>query len=183
MSRNVVICVKKKKNGTEQELFPGYSLEQAEYTEQNNCCWNCTHSFDSNNLVSIPVRFEQGIFYVTGYFCSPGCGYRYIYDTYKDKELWEKYELLKYYFRIIYGENIDIKVPPNKLLLEKFGGNLTIEEYKNKDKYNIIINPPIIIIANNSEQINQKENNDYLKLYRKKNKKENTILNNMKINN
>jgi len=179
MGDNLIICVKKKIKDEEPELFPGYSFEETLYEGTNCCCWNCTYLPENGNFKNIPIKFCDGIFYVTGYFCSIGCCYRYIYDNYKDKELWAKYELLSYYFKIIYGEIVDITLPPDKLLLEKFGGNLKIEEYR-QNNYNPIIHPPIVVI-NNIEVLKKEKDNDYLKLYRKKKKKENTILNNMNI--
>jgi len=183
MPENFIICVKKNTIKQDNELFPGYSVEESPYTEKKYCCWNCTYSLDNHNSKNIPIKYNQGVFYVNGYFCSTECSLRYLCDNYTDKDLWSKYELFKYYCKIIYGKDIDIVIPPNKLFLQKFGGDLTIEEYRTIDNYNEINNPPIIIINNNNvNKIDKKINNDYLKLYRKKKKETNTIFNNMDIN-
>ena len=62
---------------------------------------------------------------------------------------------------------------PNKLLLNIFGGNLTIEEYrekfKNNDLYDIKL-PPIMPIKHSDDvyEINNNSNKGNLKLFRKK---------------
>ena len=62
---------------------------------------------------------------------------------------------------------------PNRLLLDSFGGNLTIEQYRSKNVLNYEIRiPPIVLPINhtvNKYETNQKTNSkDFLKLYRKK---------------
>ena len=182
LSKNSIICVKKTTN-KELEIYPGYSKEEYPYEEKNTNCWNCTYSFDSRDLKHIPLKYISGTFYITGYFCSNGCCLRYIYDNYQNKELWDKYELFNFYYQKIYSKNLNIVIPPNKLLLKKFGGTLEIEEYRSNDNFNEVIIPPVIMVSSKlfSEKTkNIKENKQNLKLFRKKTKT-NTILNNMDI--
>jgi|TARA_B110000971_G_C19759161_1_gene385611 hypothetical protein len=67
-----------------------------------------------------------------------------------------------------------VNVPPSRLRLEFFGGDLSRLEYINKDKNNISYDgylPPVIPINNifyNNENMNVSGNNEF-KLYRKKN--------------
>ena len=179
---NSIIRVKKS-CFTELEIYPGYSEQECTYEEKNVDCWNCTHSFNMRDLKHIPLKYISGTFYITGYFCTNGCCLRYIYDNYQNKELWDKYELFNFYYQKLYNQNLNIVIPPNKLLLKKFGGTLEIEDYRSNDNFNEVIIPPVIMVSSKlfSEKTeNIKENKQNLKLFRKKTKK-NTILNNMEI--
>ena len=66
-----------------------------------------------------------------------------------------------------------VEIAPNRLLLKKFGGNLTIEEYRsNFDNNNVhdVKIPPILPINHivDSYEINNDNYKNNLKLYRKK---------------
>ena len=138
---NKIICVKINDNmtNTEEEILPGFVSEEFQI-KNNQCihCWNCTSKLDKF-YKSIPIKYINEIFYIYGYFCNISCSIRYLYDTFSGKDLWTKYELFNFYCSKIYGENITLKPAPDKLTLQIFGGNLTIEEYK-KDfiNYNVI---------------------------------------------
>ena len=180
--KNSIIRIKKT-SSPEIEIYPGYSKEECLYQEKQIDCWNCTYPFNIRDLKHIPLKYISGYFYTTGYFCTNGCCLRYIYDNYQNKELWDKYELFNFYYRKLYNQNLNIVIPPNKLLLKKFGGTLEIEDYRSNDNFNEVIIPPVIMVSSKlfSEKTeNIKENKQNLKLFRKKTKK-NTILNNMEI--
>ena len=86
-------------------------------------------------------------------------------------------------YQKLYNLNLNIVIPPNKLLLKKFGGTLEIEDYRSNDSFNEVIIPPVIMVSSKlfSEKTESiKENKQNLKLFRK-NTKKNTILNNMEI--
>ena len=113
-----------------------------------------------------------------------GCTLRYIIDNNKNHELWEKYELFNLYYRKIYGNDISINIPPSRLSLKYFGGDLTIDEYREENDFNEMNNP--IIIPVNNYCIKKENNYNFnnkgdLKLYRKSNKVNKTIFNNMNI--
>lgn len=134
-------------------------------------CWNCCHSFH-NHIHGIPMKYIHGIFYVYGSFCSLECGCRYAHDNLKDHNFYEIYSLINLYSNIILNKKEKIEMAPNRLLLDSFGGDLTIEEYRSKNVINYEVNiPPILPINHivNKFETNQKTNNkDFLKLYRKK---------------
>ena len=188
IDKNLIVHIKLNGND-ELDQLPGYSFNKCnelnefnEYTSLNTKynCWNCCHSI--NNLFSIPLKYDKEKFYTYGDFCSLNCALRYIIDNYRNKELWEKYELFHFYYNKIYGENIDIKIPPNRLCLDFFGGNLTIDEYRNEKYYCEINNPIVIPIKNNLIKKNKDNiisNKGDLKLYRKKKRDDKTIINNM----
>ena len=133
-------------------------------------CWNCCHDINSG-IISYPVKYINKIFYTNGNFCSYECAGRYIFDTFNDIEIWEKYNLLNFYYNINTNNNKNINIPPNKLRLKIFGGDLSREEYinSNNSSYDGYL-PPIIPINNlfyDNENKNIIYDND-LKLYRKK---------------
>ena len=136
-------------------------------------CWNCCHSFH-DTVYGIPLKHVNGIFYIYGYFCSLECAARYVCEKFKeDNKLWEIISLINLYNNKINGDFSPINIAPDKLVLRKFGGSLTIDEYrlnfKKMVEYNITI-PPIIPIIHNSEKIEMNTNNNLnhnLKLYRK----------------
>ena len=186
---NLIVCIKVKKNNlsNKNEILPGYMEENYELntTEINDInCWNCCHKL-SQSYTSIPIKYMNKVFYIYGNFCDLSCGFRYILDTFDNKELWSKYELFQFYNKKIYGKNVDIIPAPDRLSLKIFGGNLSYEEYKNGNiQYNIVNIPPIVPINNISAKLeNDKinENNGELKLFRKKNIKKENILNNLNV--
>jgi len=136
-------------------------------------CWNCCHDFH-DLIYGIPLKYYDKVFYIYGYFCCLECGIRYVFDNLKDHDFNEILSYTNLFNNIIYKKTSNIIMPPNRLVLEYFGGDKTIDEYRNNDNNNIydIIMPPILPInhkinsyeTNNSE-LNKKSN---LKLYRKK---------------
>lgn len=173
--KHSIICIKNN-NEEIQELLPGYIKPESEYNTNNIVCWNCCH--DCNDVKYIPIKHNKDIFYVYGTFCSDGCSYRYLYDNYKNKDLWEKVQLMKFYHKEMYGKFVEVKASPPRLLLKMFGGNMDIEEYRDKENnYQSTISPPIVILGN-IEGNNKTKDKDYLKLYRKK-KAKNVILNSL----
>jgi len=177
-SENKVVNIKKSMDKN-TAIIPGYSKESyyTEYTcshVKSNKCWNCSYSID-NIHVSIPLKYNEGIFYIYGNFCSYECGGRYILEHYADKNMWDMYSLLDLYYNIS-SNSIGHKVTPapNKLLLDVFGGSMSIEDYRSKfNTSNIydVYQPPIVPIKCSSvllENNSSSENKHNFKLYRKK---------------
>lgn len=182
---NMIIRIKSTNNDIDvnKNILPGYNYNTNDnfINDDDTCnkCWNCFHDINTSKK-SIPLSYENGIFYIYGYFCTNGCCLRYISENFKNNELWCKYEIFQFYNREIYGENINIKLPPSKFALKEFGGNLTIEEYRKENEYKEINIPIIIPIKNNynNKTTHNFKDNGELKLFRKS-KKDKTIINNM----
>lgn len=193
---NLIVCLKTKKtdeisSGTE---LPGY-VKNDEYEIKDNeynddiICWNCCHNFNCSEKKEIPIKYDNNVFHVYGVFCSFECGARYILDNYSGSELWEKISLLNIYYNVSTKNYKKVKYAPPKLYLKKFGGNLSIDEYRKDSSYNdCVVNLPAIIPVYNTyhkfeAKIKQNENKDY-NLYRKNPvKNDNNILESMKIKN
>ena len=188
-SNNLIIRIKKD-NITENNITSFTNNIEYENIENNKnfcLCWNCCHKFN-NNVYGLPIQYIKNIFYIYGYFCSLECAARFNIDN--NKNYWEIYTIINYYYNIINNTTDQkINIAPPKFTLIDFGGSLTIEEYRNSFKTNIIFNvhlPPIIPI---NHEIKSYENNNYtlnksnLKLYRKKDlpKEEKSISNTMNL--
>jgi hypothetical protein len=161
---------------SENDLIEPFSID-TENLENNvnnkvsDVCWNCCHSFDSI-IYGIPLKYHNKVFYTYGDFCSLECCCRYSIDNLRNYH--EVVSLINLYNNIV-NESKDekVNVAPNKLLLDKFGGPLSIEEYrmgfKNKNIHDIKI-PPILPIKHNIDnyESNNQNSKSNLKLYRKK---------------
>ena len=147
-----------------------------EKQSQGNCCWNCCHEY-TNMTISIPHKYIKEIFYINGNFCSYECAARYIFDTYNGTEMWNKYSLLNFYYNTsLCKRGLRVKPAPSKLLLHKYGGKLSINEYRkllttNNQYFNVYL-PPIIPISHDEYcyegKIKNNDMNGELRLYRKK---------------
>lgn len=86
-------------------------------------CWWCAHNF-TNNPIHIPDKYIDEKYYVFGFFCSLNCAAAYIIDN-NDYKMYTRYS----FFLKMYELN-EIKCSPDWKYLKKFGGNLTIEEFR-----------------------------------------------------
>jgi hypothetical protein len=101
-------------------------------------CWSCDCNFHSVPIF-IPTRLDKSItndkmignMETLGNFCSWNCASSYI-DTYSTNDIkWEHHEYLKRLYKIMNGKHIDIIAnAPVKTLMKKYGGHLTLEEYR-----------------------------------------------------
>lgn len=128
--------------------------------EQGNCFW-CTCEFDTPTIYIPKHKFDLK-YKCYGNFCSPQCAAGYLFDEHIDSSTkYERYQLLNY----IYGEpyqyekNI-IPAPKPHYLLNKFNGNLTIQEYRqliSQDKIILLMDKPL---SRNYPELFE-ENNEY----------------------
>ena len=185
-STNPMIVSVKPPNQMTEEVLPGYS--QNEYCDvpeeptNDTYCWNCVREIE--NETNIPLKYENGSFYVYGSFCCFGCAARYLFENYHNQEMWEKYVLLNYYYNTIYqtkGENV--KPVPDKRLLKIFGGEMNHEEYHSESSKHIgiVSIPPVFVVKHvihggDSRYKNIDNEKGELKLFRKKPIKKHTIL-------
>ena len=177
---NLIICLKNKQEDKplENEL-PGYSKTDYEIEQDNEIkntelvCWNCSHPFHKQLTKCIPIKYNNGVFYTYGTFCSFECGGRYLFDNYNGSELWEKISILNIFSNITLNKNDKLIIAPPKLNLQMFGGDLSIDEYRKHSSYlNYDINiPPIIPVHHTNykydAKIKNNDNQNDLKLYRK----------------
>lgn len=92
------------------------------------CFW-CCHTF-THRPVFLPTRDTGEYLQVIGNFCCPECATAYLFDMRQDAHTrWEQLALL---YRV-YGEACEGKIhpAPSRLILKMFGGNLSIQDYRN----------------------------------------------------
>ena len=150
---------------------------------ESKVCWNCHRV--SHEFIGMPVSRINRAYVVHGSFCSPSCSARYIYDTYENKELWIRYNLLNMYYnetRSTHGKKVT--PAPHRHQLLEYGGNMTREEYHGRSSHSerAVILPPIIPIDNSICDLESNvhcKSTGGLKLYRKKPIKTNHVLEKM----
>jgi len=125
-------------------------------------CWWCCNSFD-NTPFPLPEKLYEGKYHVFGNFCSPSCACAFNIDI-NDHKLWERNSLILKLYNELTSKNIENIYPaPHKQILTKFGGNLTIEEFRNKTK-NVyssrFIIPPMVPLTTLIEE-SYKDRNKY----------------------
>jgi len=129
-------------------------------SSSDHACFYCTEKFQTMPI-GIPMRYTRGIFYCRDNFCSFNCAAAYIFSGFDTKyyfKKWEYYSLLgllaKQINELVENKNynnfkkiIYIKLAEDRNLLKKFGGPMTIEEFRGQfyflDKKYSLLYPPI----------------------------------------
>ena len=114
--------------------------------ELNNikCNW-CLHDCE-DDVVKIPYNINNGVFNMYGTFCCPECAAAFNFNELDDEYMWERYSLLNFLYN---PNNEKYNIAPSRLVLDIFGGPLTIDEYRDiiKTKKNVnMIMPPLYIL-------------------------------------
>ena len=102
-------------------------------TKQNkkSACFWCTYDFD-NPPCYIPKYENDKSIVGYGSFCTPECASAYLMnESLDDSTKFERYHLLNKVYAKIYNYSKNINPAPNPYyLLDKYYGNLTIQEYR-----------------------------------------------------
>ena len=98
--------------------------------EKSACFW-CTYEFD-NPPIHIPKYNLNDTYQCYGCFCSPECATAYLFKEPIDSSVrFQRYHLLNYLYCKIYNYKKNIKPAPCPYyMLDKYYGNLTIQEYR-----------------------------------------------------
>jgi hypothetical protein len=110
------------------------------------CFWDSC-DFD-NPPIYIPKHFINGTYHVYGNFCSPECGVAYLMNENIDSSTkFERYHLFNHIYSKIFDYKKNIKPSPNPhYMLEKFYGNLSIQEYRSllrNERLFIVVDKPL----------------------------------------
>jgi hypothetical protein len=99
-------------------------------SKKSACFW-CTCEFD-NPTCYIPMELTDNKIVGYGSFCRPECAVSHLFRENIDDALkFERYHLLNSVYSSVFGYLKNIKPAPDPhYLLEKFYGNLTIQEYR-----------------------------------------------------
>ena len=140
------------KDNDKREIWK--KLKQLEYNlhvnnvhnKKSACFWD-TCTFD-NPPIYIPKHFINGTYQVYGCFCSPECAVAHLMNESIDSSAkFERYHLLNNIYSKIYDYKKSIKPSPNPFyMLEKYYGNLTIQEYRSllrNERLFLIVDKPL----------------------------------------
>ena len=118
------------------------------YNKKSNCFY-CTCEFD-NNPIYIPKFQLNKLFHVYGCFCTPECACAYLMNdnNLDNASRFERYYLLNYIYGKIYNYEKNIKPAPSPYyLLDKYFGNLSIQEYRKllkSERLLLIVDKPLV---------------------------------------
>ena len=124
-----------------------YNLHINNTSNKKSACFWCTYDFD-NPPIYIPKHYINNSYHVYGCFCSPECSVAYLMEENIDHSVkFERYHLLNHLYCKIYNYNKNIKPAPKPhYLLDKFFGNLTIQEYRNllqNERLFLVVDKPL----------------------------------------
>jgi hypothetical protein len=116
-------------------------------SDKKSACFWCTYNFD-NPPVYIPKHYIKESYHVYGCFCSPECAVAYLMDENIDSSIkFERYHFINHIYAKIYEYTKNIKPAPNPYyMLEKFYGNLSIQEYRSllrNERLFLIVDKPL----------------------------------------
>jgi hypothetical protein len=99
--------------------------------DKKSACFWCTYEFD-NPACFIPKYDMNNTIFGYGSFCRPECAVAFLWsDNVDDSTKFERYHLLNQIYGKVYGFKKNIKPAPDPhYLLDKFYGNMTIQEYR-----------------------------------------------------
>ena len=123
------------------------------------CNW-CLHNCN-NDVIKLPYSITNDVFNMYGNFCCPECAAAFNFNELDDEYVWERYSLLNY----VYNNNSEkYNIAPSRLILDIFGGPLSIEEYRDiiQTKKNInVVYPPMYVLK---PQIEISKTEEYIPL-------------------
>ena len=124
-----------------------YNLHINNISDKKSACFWCTYDFD-NPPIYIPKHFIKDSYHVYGCFCSPECATAFLMEENIDSSAkFERYQLLNNIYSKIYDYKINIKPSPNPYyMLEKYYGNLSIQEYRSllkNERLFLIVDKPL----------------------------------------
>ena len=144
-------------------VFGGYLRNIDSWPSLSQCaCWHCTEMFTTPPVPIVTKKLGKGTaaqWEVTGNFCSFNCAKRWLLDRVNCKTgtkiMWLE-ELARNVFQR--DSNTPILTAPPMITLKKFGGNLTIEEFRQHHETGRevrVIEPPFISYPHVFEGLNE----------------------------
>jgi hypothetical protein len=109
-------------------------------------CWWCRNCFNTP-ASQLPEDYYNDTFFCKGHFCSWNCKKAFNLDL-NDSLTWKRDSLINLMYNKTYGEYIDIVPAPHWMCLEEYGGNLSIEKFRESSVANtkeyLVLHPPLI---------------------------------------
>jgi hypothetical protein len=124
-----------------------HNLHVNNICDKKSACFWCTYEFD-NPPIYIPKHYIKNSYHVYGCFCSPECATAYLMEECIDSSSkFERYYLINHIYSKIYDYKKNIKPAPNPYyMLEKYYGNLSIQEYRSllkNERLFLIVDKPL----------------------------------------
>lgn len=115
--------------------------ENAELPSSTNIhCWWDRHPIPLNiHPLGLPIRYKNGYFDTEGIFCSFNCMCSYLHENSNNINYKDSGALIYVMYKTIFGEypiKMNIRKALSWKLLKQYGGNLSIEEFR--DMFNVI---------------------------------------------
>ena len=158
------------------------NLHMNNISDKSSACFWCTCDFDSSPIY-IPKYKLNDSYKVYGCFCSPECAVSFLMKENIDISVkYERCQLLNYIYSQVFDYKKSVKPAPDPYyLLEKYYGNLSIEEYRKllkNDHLLMVIDKPLTRILPELHEENNNflnnNNNQVSSNYKVKKKKETT---------
>lgn len=109
-------------------------------------CWWCRNNFNSPPC-ELPEDYYNDTFYCIGHFCSFNCMKSYNLDL-NDSLSSKRESLMNLLYYQTYSIQKNINPAPHWMCLEEYGGNLTIENFRENSLVNnkeyLVLHPPLI---------------------------------------
>jgi len=124
-----------------------HNLHINNISDKKSACFWCSYDFD-NPPIYIPKHFIQNSYQVYGCFCSPECATAYLMEENIDSSTkFERYHLMNHIYSKIFVNKKNIKPAPNPhYMLERYYGNLTIQEYRSllkSERLFLVVDKPL----------------------------------------
>lgn len=125
------------------------NLRHNNICDKKSACFFCTCEFD-NVPIYIPKYELNKLYYVYGCFCSPECACAFLMNerNIDATTRFERYHLLNFLYCKIYNYTKNIKPAPSPYyLLDKYYGNLSIQEYRKllkNERLLLVVDKPLI---------------------------------------
>jgi len=137
LSSKCEVCARKKELETEGDEYNKIKDLKIQYYKNNipdkkvDCFW-CTYPYD-NDAFYILQNSTHSDLLAHGSFCSPSCAVAYLFSNmnWDDSAKMESYQLMNYYYAENHSYEKSIKPAMSPYyFLEKYYGNLSIQEYR-----------------------------------------------------
>jgi len=113
---------------------------------KNTKCWWCRNCFNSP-ATQLPEDYYNETFYCVGNFCSFNCMKSYNLDL-NDTLTYKRDSLINLLYYMTYSDRKTINPAPHWMTLQEYGGNLTIEQFRETSVMNtkefLVLHPPLI---------------------------------------
>ena len=113
---------------------------------QKTRCWWCRNCFNTP-ASQLPEDYYNDTFFCKGHFCSWNCKKAFNLDL-NDTLTWKRDSLINLMYYKTYGQYIEIVPAPHWMCLEEYGGNLSIEKFRENSIANVkeylVLHPPLI---------------------------------------